>query len=207
MDFALVILGVSAAHAAAAISPGPSFVVVARTALAQSRTAGAWSAVGMGLGAVIWACAAVFGLKLLFAAAPWLYTVMKIAGAAYLFYIAVMLWRHAEEPLAMPGSAGAPERARGSALWRGLLTQLSNPKPAVFFGSVFVTLIPADAPALFYAVILPLIFVVETAWYVFVAYAITTRPLRERYRRLKAHIDRGTGAVLAGLGLKLVFDR
>ena len=207
MDIFLVVFAVALAQLLAVISPGPSLLVVARASIAASRAAGAWTAVGLGIGSVIWAAAALFGLKALFAAAPWLYMAMKLAGAAYLIYLAVMLWRHARDPLPISdaGPAQRPAQVSG-AVRRGLLTQLANPKVAVFFGSIFVTLLPAQPSALFYALILPTVFTVEVAWYVFVACALSTRRLRDRYARAKATIDRATGTFLGGLGIKLVAD-
>ncbi len=207
MEFVGIIAGVWLVHLAAVISPGPSLVVVARTALAGSRVAGAWTAIGLGIGTFVWASAALFGLKAVFAAVPWLYASMKLAGAAYLFYLAIQLWRHADAPLDVAGTQGGTALARGAALRQGVFTQLSNPKVAVFFGSIFVTLLPADASWGLTLTLLGIVCLNETAWYLFVAYAITTRPLAERYARAKATVDRLTGGVLAGLGLKLVLDR
>lgn len=206
MDLVLVLAGVALAQLAAVISPGPSLLVVARVSIATSRSAGAWTAVGLGVGSVIWAAAALFGLQAAFATLPWLYTVMKVAGALYLFYLAIMLWRHARTPIDIGGKSGQGAMSRRAAVRRGLLTQLANPKVAVFFGSIFVTLLPPQPSPAFYAVLLPLVFLVEAAWYVFVAHALSTERLRRRYARLKAAIDRITGTVLAGLGAKLIAD-
>lgn len=207
MEVFLVLFGVAAAQLVAVISPGPSLLVVARTSIAESRGAGARTAIGLGIGSVIWAAAALFGLKALFVAAPWLYLTMKLAGAAYLLYLAIMLWRHARDPLPLADADSPRPLQRRGALRRGLLTQLANPKVAVFFGSIFVMLLPPQPSLLFYALILPTVFAVETVWYVFVAYALSTQRLRARYLRAKATIDRVTGTFLAGLGIKLVADR
>ena len=206
MEVALVLLGVVLAHILAVVSPGPSLLVVARTAIASSRGAGAWTAVGLGIGSLIWALAALFGLQALFVAAPWLYLAMKLAGAAHLIYLAIMLWRHANDPLPLPSATGKSGGSHLAALRRGLFTQLANPKVAVFFGSVFVTLLPAQPAPIFYAVILPSVFLVECGWYVFVAYALSNVRLRNAYGRAKASIDRLTGGFLAALGIKLAVD-
>ncbi len=207
MDLLFVYLAVSAAHFVAAASPGPSFIIVARSAVSGSREAGLVAALGMGAGALIWAGAAVFGLQTLFLAAPWLYTGMKVLGACYLLYLAVMLWRHARDPLPIAQDTPEGRRPHGGVFRRALATQLSNPKAAIFFGSVFITLIPADVPGWFYAIILPSIFLMESAWYGFVALALSARTMRASYQRLKSTIDRVSGMVLAGLGLTLLLDR
>ena len=62
MEFALALAGISAAHLLAVMSPGPSFLVVARMAAAHSRGAGLFAALGMAVGALTWATLAALGL-------------------------------------------------------------------------------------------------------------------------------------------------
>ena len=74
----------------------------------------------MMLGALVWAAAALYGLQALFARFDWLYLAFRIGGALYLLYLAVMLWRHAGDPLPeMPAARSA--RRRG---WQGFLRAL-----------------------------------------------------------------------------------
>ena len=208
---ALVTLGF--VHLLAVISPGPSLLVVARSAIAGSRAQGTRVAFGLGLGTLVWSLAALFGLSVLFALAPWLYTGMKIAGAAFLLYIAFMMWRHAREPIAIDGAladtdGGAPGLAKGplAAVRLGLLTQLANPKVAVFFGSIFVTLLPADPSPGVQAAVIAIVCVNEVGWYTAVAYAFAVARLRRGYAHAKTWIDRTCGGFLALLGVRLVFD-
>ena len=128
-----------------AISPGPSFVFVVRTSVAESRAAGLASALGMGVGAFIYGALAVLGLRTLMAEGGIVLIVLKVAGGLYLLYLAYRIWRGAESPIAVhePG-AGTANVAR--AFWQGLATQLSNPKIVAVFGSVFAALMPAEAP-------------------------------------------------------------
>ena len=100
-------LAVALLHLMAAISPGPAVLMAARTGVTEGMRTGAFLAVGIGLGGVIWAMAALFGLNLVFAAAPALLWALKIAGAAYLLYMAWGMWRDAAKPLDM-GQTGPP---------------------------------------------------------------------------------------------------
>lgn len=203
METAMLLAGVAMAHLLAVISPGPSLLVVARTSVAASRRAGAWVALGLGLGTLVWAVAALFGLGLLFAAAPWLYAGLRIGGALYLLYLAVMLWRHAGDPLPVAASAARAVTTPAAAVRLGVLTQLSNPKVAVFFGSIFVALLPSVVPGWMAGALLAIVFANEVGWYVAVALAFSTPRLRSGYARVKAWIDRTAGAVLGLLGLRL----
>jgi threonine/homoserine/homoserine lactone efflux protein len=192
---------VAAAHLAAAISPGPSFVVSVRTAAAEGFRAASGLAIGFGLGACLWAGAALTGLALLFEIAPWLFAALKILGGLFLLWIAVQTWRHACEP--MPDPATVVPRGFATAIRLGLFTQLANPKPAIFFGAVFVGLVPAEASILSLALLLGVIFVNETLWYVLVARLFSLTRARAAYGRAKAWVDRGFGALMAGFGLKI----
>ena len=190
---------VALAHLLAAMSPGPSFVLSVRTATSEGLRPALALAAGFGLGAATWAAAALLGLTLLFEAAPWLLTALKVGGGAYLVWIAWQLWRHAREPL--PEIApGATPRGAASAARRGLLVQLANPKVSVFFGAVFVGIVPADATALGKALLLANIFAVETLWYCAVAGLFSTPRARAGYARWKAALDRAFGGALAAFG-------
>ncbi|KAA9009056.1 LysE family translocator [Histidinibacterium aquaticum] len=194
-------LAVAAAHLVAAMSPGPSFVVCVRTAVTQGfRPAVALSA-GFGAGAVLWAFSALAGLALLFELVPSLFTALRLVGGAFLVFIAVMMWRHAPEPLEEPDAA-APTSA-GAAFRLGFLTFAANPKTAVFFGAVFVGLVPPNAgwPAL--ALLLAVIFANETLWYIVVARVFSMPRARAAYARAKTWTDRLFGSALGLLGIKV----
>ena len=194
-------LGIYLVQLAAAISPGPAILMAARTGLSEGFARGAWLAVGIGTGATIWAAAALFGLSVLFKLAPTLLIVLKLGGAAYLLWIAFGMWRHAADPIAAGGPA--TQRTRFG-LWRlGLATQLANPKPAIFFGTVFLTFVPPDAPAWAYPVILAIVFFNDSGCAMLVARLFSLEATRRRYLGLKTVFERVFGGLLALLGLKL----
>ena len=186
---------------AAAISPGPAILMAARIGLREGFARGAWLSVGIGLGACFWAAAALFGLSVLFKVAPALLTGLKFAGAAYLMWIAVQIWRHAPEPLAE--GAAVTARSDLGLLWLGLSTQLANPKPAVFFGTVFLTFLPPDAPFWAYPALLLMVFVNDTGCAMLVARIFSLERTRRAYMGLKTEFERAFGGLLALLGLKL----
>ncbi|PCD77281.1 LysE family translocator [Pseudothioclava arenosa] len=190
-------------HLAAAISPGPAVLLAARTSLLEGFARGTWLAVGIGLGACIWAVAAFFGLAVLFKIAPALLTALKFAGAAYLLYLAWKMWRHAPEPMDMTLPEGRAPRSALGLVWLGIATQLANPKPAVFFGTIFLTFVPPVAPLWVYLVILGIIFFNDAGWNVIVARIFSLERTRRGYLNLKTVIDRIFGGLLAALGLKL----
>lgn len=187
------------------VSPGPSFVMIARTAVCAGRVNGLAAAVGMGLGGVVFAVAALVGLQAVLVSVPALYVALKIGGGIYLLYLGVMIWRGAKQPLAAqaaPGDGGGGGGALRSLLL-GLGTQLSNPKAAIVYASVFAAFLPNGTALAVGIAITALVFVIETTWYALVAVMLSAAQPRRTYLRCKAWIDRAAGGVMAALGLKL----
>ncbi|WP_088347070.1 MULTISPECIES: LysE family transporter [Rhodomicrobium] len=187
-----------------AMIPGPSFVVVARNAVGISRYAGFVSALGIGIGGVLYSCVALMGLYTIFAAASWLYVVLKCAGGAYLVYVAIMIWRHAPEPLSVAAADGRASRTIIEALGAGFITHVSNPKVIIFYGGIFSALLPSQPPVWCYLVIPVLVFFVEAGWFAVVALGFSSTLPREFYLRSKTAIDRVAAAAIGALGLRLV---
>jgi threonine/homoserine/homoserine lactone efflux protein len=208
MDPIASLLSILGALILGAISPGPSFLFVARTAVAVSRRSGVASALGMGLGASIVCALALLGVRAIFARAEWLYVSFKSLGGIYLCYLAWRLWRGGKgeatlsaETLAAPTKTGVIR-----SLWLALATQLSNPKTLIVISGIFAALLPSRIPTWMYWTIPLIDLVVETAWYTFVAMALSSRAPRLLYLGAKGVIDRAAGCVLGILGLRLIFE-
>jgi threonine/homoserine/homoserine lactone efflux protein len=204
MDPLLAVLSILAAITVGAISPGPSFVLVARVAVAQSRRDGLAAALGMGAGGVILGGLALLGLQALLAQAGWLYAVLKALGGLYLLYLALMLWRGATEPIRVTPAAEDSASGIVRSFTLALATQVSNPKAIAVYGSIFAALLPEHVP-LWVLVALPIgLFAIEAGWYAIVAYAFSAERPRAAYLRSKRWIDRLAAAVMGALGLRLI---
>ena len=188
-----------------AISPGPSFVYIVRTSVAQSQRDGLAGALGMGVGAFIYGALALAGLRTLMTEAGWLYVALKVAGGLYLIYLAIKIFRGAKEPVAV-AVTGDGSGNIGRSFWLGLATQLSNPKIVAVFGAVFAALLPANPPLWLDLAVPPLIFVQETTWYAIVALAFSSSRPRVLYLRAKLWIDSAAGLVIGALGVRLILD-
>jgi threonine/homoserine/homoserine lactone efflux protein len=143
------------------------------------------------------------GLALLFQTTPALLWAFKIAGGLFLCWLAVQTWRHASAPLDTTPS-GRPPRSPVSALRLGIATQVSNPKPAVFFGAVFVGTVPPGTAPWVVAALLLAVFLNEVVCNVAVARLFSFDRPRRAYQRLKAPTDRCFSGLLALIGLKIV---
>lgn len=208
IDTTLSLLGIAGAMTVGAMSPGPSFVMVARTAVA-SRADGLAAALGMGAGGLVFAIAALAGLQAAFLAVPALYLAIKGFGGAYLVYLGIRIWRGARQPLAMAPEAGTPADSGGRGkrtFLLGLATQVSNPKTAVVYASIFAAFLPREVPLVLALAVPAVIFCIETGWYAIVALALSSAAPRSAYLRYKTWIDRAAGGVMGLLGLRLVWS-
>ena len=195
-------VAVALLHLVAAISPGPAVLMAARTGVTEGMRTGFFLAMGIGAGAVVWAAAALFGLNILFQAAPALLWALKLGGAAYLLWMAWKMFRHAAEPMDL-SLTGKPPRSGLSAFRLGLLTQLSNPKPAVLFTAIFVGTVPEGTAAWVYGARLIVVFLNECIWCTAVARVFSFERTKSGYISLKTLIDRVFGSMLAVLGVKI----
>jgi threonine/homoserine/homoserine lactone efflux protein len=201
-----VLLAIAGALAIGAMSPGPSFVLVSRIAVTASRPNGLAAALGMGVGGAIFGVLALAGLSALLRQVEWLHLSLKILGGAYLIYLAIRIWRSAAIPLAVDELGASQKRPAARSFWIGLATQLSNPKTAIYYASIFAALLPANPTEWLLFALPPTIFLIETGWYAVVALAFSSSGPRAAYLRFKAWVDRVAGAVLGMLGARLLID-
>ena len=189
-------------HLMAAVSPGPAVLMSARIGIQDGLKTGLFHSVGIGLGGVVWAAAALFGLNLLFVAAPMLLTGFKLLGGANLVWMGWTMWREAAMPLQISDTAET-SRTPLQAMKLGLYTQLANPKPAVLFSAIFLGTVPPTTPAWIYAAILAVVFLNEAVWNCAVARAFSLERSKRTYIGMKTMLDRAFGGALALLGVKI----
>ncbi|MCF8479847.1 MAG: LysE family translocator [Rhodospirillum sp.] len=213
MDWGVAIFAILGAQLLGAMTPGPSFVQVVRTSIAEGRAEGIAVAVGLGLGALVFALLALAGLREVLDRAPQAYLAFQVLGGLYLLSIAWRLLRGARARLENPPpveaiSAGSQPRAKGviRACLRGVATQMSNPKIAVVFASIFAALMPGPAPGWVFLVLPPGIFLQETLWNILVALVFSSARPRAAYARAKTWVDGAAGLVIGTLGARLIWD-
>jgi threonine/homoserine/homoserine lactone efflux protein len=205
MSASRAFISILAALLLGAMSPGPSFVIVVRNAIGLSRRDGLATALGMGVGGVLFAGVALVGLYQVLAAVNWLYIGLKIAGGLYLLYLASRIWRGAAQPLSMEGGADARQGGSIKSFWVGLSTQLSNPKTAIYYASIFAALLPQQPPLWCQVALPPCTFMIETGWYTLVALGFSSAKPRAWYLRMKTGVDRTAAGAIAALGLRLIW--
>ncbi len=206
MEYVVALVGLALVHLLAVASPGPSTVLVIQTAAVAGRRGGLLAAFAMMVGALLWATAALFGLQALFARFDWLYLAFRFGGAVYLIYLAIMLWRHARDPLLEIAPDSTAHLSGWQGFLRALLLQLSNPKIMVFFGSIFLSVLPQHMPAWMDGTVLAIVAFNEFTWFALLALLFSGGPARAFYRRAKFWLDRFMGGALALLGLRLALS-
>ncbi len=206
MEHLVTLAGIALALLLVAMSPGPAFIVVSQQALAHSRRAGVATALGVSVGSMIWVVLVMFGIAVLMTKAAWVYGLMRLIGGAYLIYLGIQLWRGARKPLAEAPRHDAGASTLWRTFWRAILVQMLNPKAAVFFGSVFLTMLAPGAPAWLKGAALGLVFVIEFGWYLVVATMFSSKPARRVYGNAKAWVERIAGAWLVLFGMKLALS-
>lgn len=186
------------------MSPGPTFIYVAKNSIAISRKHGLFTALGTGTGAAIFGLLAVMGLQAILLAVPSAYFLLKICGGLYLLFLAYKIVKHAKAPI-QTNLAHGQQMSLRRAFTTGLITQLSNPKIAIVLASIFTALLPKEIPTYFYVVLPVLCFFIDAGWCSLVAVALSAEKPRKVYLKFKAGFDRLAGAVMIVLGLKLIF--
>ncbi len=200
MSFELL-LAFNLALLAAIASPGPAFLMAIRTSLVRGHAAGIRLGIGLALMACMWTLAALLGLQSLFTLFPWAYTIIKIAGAAYLLWIAWITWRGAKQPLdtdAKPASRDFLD---------GLLLNLANPKSVLFAAAVLIVIFPPDLALQEKALIVANHFVVEVICYSIIALVMSRPAISAKYLAAKKWADRFASVVMGALGLRLLLQR
>jgi threonine efflux protein len=204
MHMALQLLAITGVLFLGIASPGPNFAMVTSTAMTVSRRAGLFAALGLGAASGTWTLAVVAGVGIILAHAPWIYTTIRIAGAAYLIWLGLKLLWEARKPMtpAQPSNA-----SRSAAFRKAYLVSMTNPKSVAFYGSILTVMVPASAPAWFYAAIVGIAFVISAGWYCAMALLFSHSAARNLFARAKLYIESAMGLVLVGLGARMLAGR
>jgi threonine/homoserine/homoserine lactone efflux protein len=190
------------------VTPGQDTALTIRNTMLGGRSAGLATALGVSSGQAVWTLAASAGVAALIVASEPAFVALKLAGAAYLVVLGVQtLWgavrRGGPEPVRDTEAQGRGLAPRG-ALRQGFLSNLANPKMAIFFTSLLPQFAPTDGPAFPVLLALGLLFCAMTfAWLCAYAAAVSrARDLLAR-PRIRRSLDAVMGSALVALGARL----
>lgn len=180
--------------------PGPTNFLIVQLAMRRGRPSGVAGAAGTALGCLVWCSAAALGLAAVFAAAPWLYKTIRVAGGLYLLWFAFRLWRAKPEP-----AEATPDAARGRGFWTGLTVCLTNPKSVLFFASIFSAYVGPDKPLWVHAAAVALVVATTFLWCSVLAWLFSTPGAAQAYGRAQRPLDRGAAALMGVFGASLLW--
>lgn len=186
------------------VTPGPDMALVTRNAF-RGMQAVVRTSLGIVSGLLVWGAASAVGVAALLAASATAFTLLKLVGAAYLCWLGLQTLlasrRHA--------STAAPRRTRGGSAYRqGLLSNLLNPKIAVFYTTFLPQFIAPGQPVLERSLLLATLHaLMGLAWLVAYGYAVHRAGALLERPRVRRALDRVTGSVLVAFGLRLATAR
>ncbi len=190
-------------------TPGPDTALIIRNALASGPRASTMSALGVSVGILAWAAAATFGVGVLLESSSTAFTILKLAGAAYLVYLGL------HSLLGSPPRGELRPRPRGAAgvggsihAWgQGLFSNLLNPKTGAFFVTVMPQFIVPGDPAIRLLLMVAAFEVMLLAWLIAYGHVVSRFGRSGLGSRVRHFMTRLTGVVLIGLGARLAFER
>ncbi|WP_200307593.1 LysE family translocator [Streptomyces adelaidensis] len=198
------ILAVALITVLAVIAPGADFAMVIRNSYLYGRTTGLLSATGVAAGVLVHVTYTMLGVGLLIASSTFLFTVIKLVGAAYLVHIGIRTFRTRDEvkvDLSQETAAVTPF----TALRSGFLTNVLNPKTTLFVVSTFAQVVSPGTPLLQQAGYGLFMAFAHLLWFGVVAVFFSHDRMRAVMLRGQKVLNKVIGSVLAGLGISLAF--
>jgi threonine/homoserine/homoserine lactone efflux protein len=195
------------------VTPGPDTAITIRNTLFGGRTGGVFTALGIASGQTIWAVATSAGIVALLIASEPLFLAVKYAGAAYLIYLGIQALREAFRP-SVRTQGSVPARPSGrrlmplTAFRQGVISDLGNPKMAVFFASLLPQFVPAGHATFSALLLLGVVFAVMTfTWLALYAAVVARAGDFLRRPSIRRAIEGVTGTVLIALGLRIAAEQ
>jgi threonine/homoserine/homoserine lactone efflux protein len=185
------------------ITPGVDMALVMRSTLRAGMHAALATTLGIIAGLLVWMTASAAGVASLLRASAEAFTVLKLLGAAYLVYLGVQTLLQSRTP-----TEARPPQRRGSPFRQGLVSNLLNPKIAVFYATFLPQFVGRDDPVLAKTLLLGSIHIaMGLVWLPLYAYAIVRAGAALRRPSVMRAVERLTGTVLVALGVRLALER
>lgn len=195
------------------ILPGPDTAIATKNTLTVSRKGGLQTIIGSCCGLLIHTCAAVIGLSAIIVKSAYIFAVLKYVGAVYLCYLGIKtLWTlrtiRTQSPVVDDVGSIEHKYSHQSCFKQGFLTNVTNPKVAVFFLTFLPQFVDGNSGTFFPFLIMGLIYTALTMlWFIFYVYLLDRISAFMKKPSTKAVIEGLTGAILIAFGIKLAFEK
>jgi threonine/homoserine/homoserine lactone efflux protein len=187
----------------AAMTPGPDFLIVLRSVLTGGRRAGMAAALGIATGLLCWGAVTSLGIAGLLAASAVAFTVVKLIGAAYLVFLGVQALLAARRGYPKEFETGKEKMTTRGAFVAGLVTNLFNPKVAVFFLALWPQLLPDHASFLQVATMAGVAAAAPLTWFLILANIVTALRRFLVAAKVRRTLDAVMGGVLVAIGVRI----
>ncbi len=205
MNLTFILFSVVTIWGVAVMTPGPNFFITAQTAVKRSRLAGLCVVLGTCTGTVIWSIAGFFGITYLFLAMPWIYTILKVLGGSYIIYLGIMSIISSRKSKTELDISLENIQSLFLNWWTGLITNLSNPKTAMFITSLFASVLPKEPTFFIGILIVALMVLISLIWYSLVVLIFSSNTFSYHYNRMQGWLEGFAGIIFIAFGVKLVF--
>ncbi|WP_411755618.1 LysE family translocator [Serratia sp. (in: enterobacteria)] len=188
------------------LSPGPDFFLVIKNAARYPRLAAMMTAFGVICGVATHMSYCVAGLAVVITTTPWLFNVLKYAGAVYLIWVGIQALLSRGGSKMNIGSLPQQQVSLKSAFVQGYLCNLLNPKATLFFLAVFTQVLQINSglgEKLWYAGI---IFGLSAIWWPVLVFLIQSGPVRRGLEKTQKVVDKLLGGMLIALGIKVALS-
>ena len=192
-------------HFCALITPGPDFFLVSQTAISRSRQQSMFVVLGITVGVMFWAFLALMGLNIIFEKMAWLKHVMLVIGGIYLCWLGFQLLKSAfsKKVVAEEHTFELPQ-SNFRFFLKGFLTNLSNPKAVIYFGSVFSLFLANPNLDGVHSLLFIIVCVETVIWFSFVAFVFSLPRFKAAYQNSAKWIDGISGGIFSLFGAYLI---
>jgi threonine/homoserine/homoserine lactone efflux protein len=190
------------------ITPGADMAMVSRSVLIGGRREAFATTLGILAGCLVWAIVSAAGVAAVLAASRTAYDALRLVGAAYLIWLGVQSLVAARRGDYRDAGEERPRAQRSSAFRQGLLTNLFNPKIAIFYSTFLPQFIGPGDPALLLSMLLAGVHIAfGLVWLTGYAWLLDRAVTAFKSSRVRRALDALTGTVLVALGLRLAAER
>ncbi|WP_168385750.1 LysE family translocator [Erwinia amylovora] len=188
------------------LSPGPDFFLIVKNAARYRRSAAMMSALGVNCAVATHMAYCVAGLAVVITTTPWLFMLLKYAGAAYLIYIGIQALMSRGNGKINFNNGVQEETSLKKAFLQGYLCNLLNPKATLFFLSIFTQVLDVNSgiseKLLYAGIILGL----SAIWWPSLVMLMQSGPVRRGLTKAQRVVDKLLGGVLIALGIKVALS-
>lgn len=197
------------AHIMAVASPGADFAVVLKNTLRSGKSAGVFTAVGVGCGISVHLIYTLFGIALILSQSEVLFSIIKIIGAVYLLWIALQSFqsraRQSTDGQSIKGANQEAVTVRAVQAFRqGFLTNVFNPKVTLFFLVLFTNIVSSTTPLWVQSIYGLWLVFYTMIWFMLVAWVFSRKAVLVWYETHGHYIDWGMGLFLSFIALKIL---